>query len=65
MGERAGEASRLPLMGETDALHTSCTRCRGEGACDAGSCFTGLVEMDAGDPGVGRGWNKEFMANKE
>lgn len=52
-------------MGETDALHTSCTRSRGEGACDAGSCFTGLVEMDAGDPGVGRGWNKEFMANKE
>lgn len=65
MGDRAGEVSRLPLKGETGALHTSCRRCKGEGARDDGSVFTALLEGEAGDAGEGKGWNRELMAGTE
>lgn len=65
VGDRVGEVSRLPLKGETGALHTSCRRCKGEGARDDGSFFTALLEEEAGDPGEGKGWNRELMAETE
>lgn len=55
----------MPLKGETGALQTSCSKCRGDGARDDVFCFTVLLEEEAGDAGEGKGWNRELMADTE